>query len=69
MTKRELIEFLNRFPDDIRVLVNGYEGGFSDIVQVAPIKVKLNVHSEAWMGAHDDMDDADLEAVLLQRKF
>ena len=31
MTVKELTEFLEKYPDDLRVVVNGYEKGFDDI--------------------------------------
>ena len=31
MTVKELVELLNKYPDDLRVVVNGYEDSFDDI--------------------------------------
>ena len=31
MTVKELMEFLEKYPDDLRVVVNGYEDGYDDI--------------------------------------
>ena len=31
MTVKELMKFLEKYPDDLRVVVNGYEDGYDDI--------------------------------------
>lgn len=31
MTVKELMEFLEKYPDDLRVVVNDYEDGYDDI--------------------------------------
>ena len=31
MTVKELVEHLGKYPDDLRVVVNGYEDGFDDL--------------------------------------
>ena len=69
MTIKELKEKLNSYPDDCRVLVDGYEGGFSKISEVKKIKVKLNVHTESYYGPHDDTENADTEVLVIRRKI
>ena len=32
MTVKELMEFLEKYPNDLRVVVNGYEKDFGDIL-------------------------------------
>ena len=67
MTVAELIEKLKTYPKDLKVLVDGYEGGFNEISAVKTIKVKLNVHTEEYNGPHDDVVDADTEVVVIKR--
>lgn len=33
-TKKELIEMLEQYPDDMRIVVWGYEGGYDDAVEI-----------------------------------
>jgi hypothetical protein len=68
MTIKELKEKLNLYPDDLSVLVDGYEGGFSEIAEVKKIKLKLNVHTASYYGPHDDTEDADTNVVVIRRR-
>ena len=68
MTIKELKEKINSYPDDLRVLVDGYEGGFSEISEVKKTKVKLNVHTESYYGPHEDTEDADTEVIIVRRE-
>ncbi len=68
MKVKDLIEKLKTFPEDHLVVVNGYEGGFSDIDSLKSLKVKLNVNPESYNGPHDDTKDADTDVVLIQRR-
>ena len=65
MTIKELIEKLNSYPDNFRVLVDGYEGGFSEISEVKKTKVKFNVHPESYYGPHEDTEGADTDVVII----
>lgn len=67
MTIKELKEKLKAYPDNFRVLVDGYEGGFSEISEVKITKVKLNVHTESYYGPHDDTENADIEVLVIRR--
>ena len=53
MKVSELIEELKKFPADLRVVVNGYEGGFSDPRIGSVIDIELDVNSEWFYGPHD----------------
>ena len=68
MTIKELKEVLKSFPDDLRVLVDGYEGGFSEISTVAIVKVELDIHSESFYGPHDDTEKANTDVVVIRRE-
>ena len=65
MTVKELIESLSKIEDqEVRVMVNGYEGGVDDIVigngidnTPAIIHVALDVNTEWYYGRHERVDD------------
>ena len=44
MTVGELIEHLSQYPSELRVVVNGYEDGFDDVVaeRIRVLNIKLN---------------------------
>jgi hypothetical protein len=54
ITIKELIEKLQQFPPEKRVVVAGYEGGFNDIAWVDGLDIALNVHTEDYYGAHEN---------------
>lgn len=68
MTIKEMIEILKTMPMESIVVVDGYEGGYSDILCPKQIKLKLNVHLEDYYGPHEETSGADTEAVLIGRK-
>ena len=70
MTCAELIELLHKFPPDMRVLVDGYEGGYSDPVQPVIVRIKLDYRSAWYCGPHEKADDdegCDILAVVIGR--
>ena len=73
MTVSELVEFLQRFPGSLRVVVNGYEEGYDDLApeQITRTRIVLNTGKHDWQGVHGHPDDAKgqitVEAVVLQR--
>ena len=58
MTVRELKELLDTYPDDLRVVVSGYEQGYDDLFpgQVAVVQLALDVGVEDWEGRHEEPD-------------
>ena len=74
MNVRELIEVLSQYPDDTRVVVDGYEDGYDDLSpeQITPVKIALNTGQHRWEGKHGDPDDPTdgtnlVEALALRR--
>jgi len=57
MRVRELIEALQKVPQDARVLVRGYEGGYDDIDGGDVGLFALNVNKEWYYGNHDAIID------------
>lgn len=48
MNVGELIEKLKTYPQDLRVVVHGYEDGYEDVTDFEIIKVILNVNTTRW---------------------
>lgn len=69
MTVKELIEKLNTFDQDMIVLVNGYEGGLSDISKIEATKVNLNVNKEDYLGPHEESPKGSTSAVYISRNL
>ncbi len=60
MTIKALIEKLQAFPADMRVVVAGYETGFNDISQIEIVGMIPDVKTKWWDGQHEDpMRDED----------
>jgi len=57
LTIKDLIEILKQYPQDLRVVVDGYEDGLNDISIFTEITIALNVNEEDCLGAHLDMED------------
>ena len=72
MTVGDLVRELSRYPDDLRVMVSGYEGGFDDLDPdlLSVQDVALDQHPEWFYGRHeipfpDDAEDLDTVSALL----
>lgn len=61
MTVGELIRILETHPPDLRVMVDGYEGGVDDLEArlLLACDVRLDVHSDWWYGRHEGAYAAD----------
>jgi len=55
MTIAELIKELKRFPADMRVILDGYEGGYHDVSGCKVMGIKLNHYEEWYYGPHEDV--------------
>ena len=68
MTVQELINQLQQYPSEKRVVVQGYEGGFNDILEIKDVSLLINYHKAWYYGAHEEPkegQEADEVAVLL----
>ena len=56
LTIGALIRLLSEYPPNLRVVVDGYEGGYDDLSvrQLQRIRIALGVGEEDWFGDHDD---------------
>ena len=79
MTVKELAELLGKYPNDLRVVVNGYEAAFDDVSpeRISIIKIQLDTQIHDWEGQHSDFhgspeeisDDAKIvEALVFRRR-
>lgn len=66
MTVKELINELQSYPIDARVVVAGYEDGYNDIDIMQHISIKLNANKEWYYGAHEKSEENNaVPAILL----
>lgn len=56
MTAEELIARLEALPPETPVLVEGYETGFDDIVELTPEQVVRYRHAQEWDGEYQALD-------------
>ena len=58
MTVDELIQPLNGYQPDLRVVVNGYEEGYDDLSpgQLSVTRIALNTGKDRWQGRHGESD-------------
>ena len=54
MNVRDMIDLLGSFPEDMRVVVNGYEQGYDDLSpeQISVVPITLNTGEHDWDGQH-----------------
>ena len=52
LTVGELREALLGYPDDMRIVTDGYEGNYDDVIVSPPFDVNLNDRYEDYLGAH-----------------
>ena len=78
MTINELVQLLETYPPETRVVVDGYEDGYDDLSpdQISIVQISLNMGKHQWEGQHGDPnglmrfapDIGDLvEALVLRR--
>ena len=77
MTVKALMELLEKYPDDLRVVVNGYEDGFDDISpeRISTTKIQLDAGTHDWEGQHNvppsvgkSTDDTKIVEALVFRR-
>lgn len=44
---------MKNYPQDLRVVVAGYEGGYNDVDQFENIKIVIDYHKEWYYGKHE----------------
>ena len=63
MTVGQLVQLLQNYPQDIRVMVDGYEEGWDDLEEhlISARQVRLDAGEEWWEGMHRDAEDTRTE--------
>ena len=58
MTVGQLTRLLQNYPQDVRVVVDGYEDGYDDLTpkKLRMVKLSLNTGAREYVGAHGDVD-------------
>lgn len=65
MTIGELIEVLKQYPQDCRVVVDGYENGYTLVTEIYPLKITSEpVNDKWWEGAYEKCGNEDGEDVV-----
>ena len=57
MIVKELIEQLQQLDPELHVFVDGYEGGYDDVVISEVKDIALNVNNDWWYGVNDNYDE------------
>jgi len=60
MTIAELIEKLKEYPQDLRVVVRGYEGGVDDVTYFEEMEIYLNYNTSWFYGKHEEATPYDI---------
>ena len=69
-TIANLIEILREFPQDLPVLVSGYENGFENPLAPEKIKLEYKPENQHWAGEFQKAEEENKEtfdAVILRR--
>ena len=63
MNIKDLIEKLKSFPADAQVLVEGYEGGYDDIIRIEEKPVVKNANANDWDDEYDATESSVKERI------
>jgi hypothetical protein len=64
MTAQELIIELQKMPSNTKVVIRGYENGYNDILNLKPVKIKLNTNTNWYDGEYDFSSDNDAQEAI-----
>lgn len=65
MIIEELIQQLQRYPKNNRVIVQGYEDGYDEVTTVKEISIQPNTSHEWYNGKYINSDNVASEIVVL----
>lgn len=54
MTVEELIKKLSTYDNSLRVTVQGYEGGYDDVIDIKEMNLILDWNKEEYLGRHEE---------------
>jgi predicted mannosyl-3-phosphoglycerate phosphatase (HAD superfamily) len=57
MTIQQLIENLQQFPPEMRVIVSGYEDGYNDVSIIEEKEIAIDILNEWYYGQHVEASD------------
>ena len=69
-TVQDLMRILSRYPADLRVVVEGYEGGIDDLEPSDIRQIVLDKNTDWWNGRHEATsrgENGTVQASLLGR--
>ena len=61
------MEILKDYPDDIEILVDGYEEGADEIDRISTTYVKEKINAHCWQGKYDDQVISGKKVIILRR--
>ena len=61
MTVKQLIEQLQKMPQEHMVVIRGYDGGVDEVTELEESRVELDVNQEWNYGSHELLDPRDKE--------
>lgn len=67
MTIKELKQKIENLPDEMKVLVNGYEDGLDEVSSAQVLPIKLNTNDQEWSGPHEIDESSEAKAFLIAR--
>jgi hypothetical protein len=70
MNVSDLINLLNQEDPNMKIVVDGYEGGYDELTKIKKICISPNPDNVWWLGKYEECIPAEGEefAVLLPRK-
>lgn len=69
MTVKELIKQLQKYPEDLEVVVTGYEGGYSDVSDLRKLNLKRDYNAGSYYyGPHEEVSEnkSDMKVVHIR---
>jgi hypothetical protein len=64
MTAQDLIQHLKKIPSNTKIVIRGYENGYKDILNLKPVKIKLNTNTNWYDGEYDFSSDNDAKEAI-----
>ena len=65
MKVKDIIQELSKHEPEAMVVMNGYEGGCTEVGSIYATRIKTNVNKEWWYGSHEEDENGDTDAVYL----
>lgn len=69
LTVRHLIALLQQYPDDLPVVVQGYETGYDPVTDVQTLPIAETPNRAWYEGVYRDADQSGETALLISSKY